>query len=146
MVCATAFVGVFIARGGSDPTNSPFALDSGSGGDTTASDDSGQPNFAETSIPEAGPLVDGAVDCPPSAKLIDVTGVGAQLWSFWPPTFTFKKIGTLNCTIFPTHMTVATVGALRGSWGTAGCSARRRSARRSRAGNNKRATAISHYR
>src|SRR5262252_7359955 len=45
-------------------------------------------------------------DCPAEAELIYLTGVGAELWSFWPPTFTFTKIGTLTCTTYPTHMTV----------------------------------------
>ena len=38
--------------------------------------------------------------------MIYVTGVGAELWSFWPPTFAFTKIGTLTCTTQPDHMTV----------------------------------------
>lgn len=110
MLGATLLVGAFIACGGNDSTTFPFPLDSGSGNETSTADDSGQPDFAETSTPEAGPAADAAIDCPPSAKLIYVTGIGAELWSFWPPTFTFKKIGTLTCTTFPTHMTVDRMG------------------------------------
>jgi hypothetical protein len=38
--------------------------------------------------------------------MVYVTGQPAELWSFWPPTFTFTKIGDLSCTQNPTHMTV----------------------------------------
>ena len=37
--------------------------------------------------------------------MVYVTGEPAELWSFWPPTFTFTKIGDVTCTS-PTHMTV----------------------------------------
>jgi hypothetical protein len=47
-----------------------------------------------------------AAACPPAATTIYVTGEPAELWSFWPPTFTFTKIGNLSCTSSPTHMTV----------------------------------------
>jgi hypothetical protein len=41
--------------------------------------------------------------------MIYVTGQPAELWSFWPPTFTFTKIGDVTCTS-PTHMTVDRTG------------------------------------
>jgi hypothetical protein len=47
-----------------------------------------------------------AAACPPAATTIYVTGQPAELWTFWPPTFTFSKVGTLSCTSSPTHMTV----------------------------------------
>jgi hypothetical protein len=46
------------------------------------------------------------VDCPPSAKLVYVTGPNAELYSFDPPALTFAKIGTITCTSAPSHMTV----------------------------------------
>ncbi len=109
LVGAIALVGGFIACGDT-PRAAIFLLPDAASGDDSSADDSGNPDFAETSIPEAAPPGDAAIDCPASAKLIYVTGVGAELWSFWPPTFTFKKIGTLNCTTFPTHMTVDRMG------------------------------------
>ena len=62
----------------------------------------------------AGPLVDGgslstgdaSADCPASARLIYVTGVGSKLYSFNPETATFTLVGTLTCLASPTHMTV----------------------------------------
>jgi len=41
--------------------------------------------------------------------MVYVTGEPAELWSFWPPTFTFTKIGDVTCTS-PTHMTVDRTG------------------------------------
>jgi hypothetical protein len=95
---------------GSNPTT-PF----GDGGvETDASDastiiDSGPPGFGDSGVPDSGPTSDGGT-CPASALMIYVTGQPAELWSFWPPTFTFKKIGTLTCTSSPTHMTVDRLG------------------------------------
>jgi hypothetical protein len=45
-------------------------------------------------------------DCPPSATLVYVTGVGDKLYSFFPPTLTFTLVGQFNCLSSPTHMTV----------------------------------------
>jgi len=87
----------------------------GDGGNT--GDDSGDnggdgtttpPIFGDSSISDTStPPVDAADNCcPANAQYIYITGEGAQLYSFWPPTFTFKLVGTLSCTTFPTHMTV----------------------------------------
>lgn len=46
------------------------------------------------------------VDCPASAKLVYVTGPDADLYSFYPPTLAFTKIGKIACTSAPSHMTV----------------------------------------
>ena len=92
--------------GTKDPPN--FDTDSGNGNDGSSNADTTPPMFGE-----AGPGTDSSnpVDasnncCPANAQYIYITGQGAQLWSFWPPTFTFKLVGTLSCTTFPTHMTV----------------------------------------
>ena len=53
----------------------------------------------------------GPTDCPPSAKLVYVTGQGSKLYSFYPPTLKFTLIGTLTCLSSPTHMTVDRQGA-----------------------------------
>lgn len=55
---------------------------------------------------DAAPAGDGGGSCPANAQMVYVTGQPAELWSFWPPTFTFTKIGNLTCTSSPTHMTV----------------------------------------
>jgi hypothetical protein len=68
----------------------------GDGGGVT----DGSPIFGDSSVSDAGkPDADGGNDCcPANAQYIYITGQGAQLWSFWPPTFTFKLVGTLSCT------------------------------------------------
>ena len=53
-----------------------------------------------------GGFGDASAGCPESATLVYVTGVGSQLWSFYPPTLKFTLIGTLSCLSSPTHMTV----------------------------------------
>jgi hypothetical protein len=50
--------------------------------------------------------VDAAAECPVSATLVYVTGPGAHLWSFYPPTLKFTDIGPMTCLSSPTHMTV----------------------------------------
>jgi len=45
-------------------------------------------------------------DCPPSAKLIYVTGSSNDLYSYAPETAQFTLVGTFDCLEGPTHMTV----------------------------------------
>jgi len=80
--------------GGTGMTGLPSGMDSSS---TTPlrSPDSGSATSA-----------DGSSDCPPSAKLIYVTGSSNQLYSYAPETAQFKLIGTFDCLTDPTHMTV----------------------------------------
>lgn len=67
--------------------------------------------FGDGGILEASPPAEaGGGSCPANAQMVYVTGEPAELWSFWPPTFTFTKIGTLTCTDSPTHMTVDRTG------------------------------------
>jgi hypothetical protein len=75
------------------------------GGNTSTSTGNVDPTFG---LNDAGTLGSGGGGdgCPPEATLVYVTGVGANLYSFYPPTLTFTLIGTLNCLTFPTHMTV----------------------------------------
>jgi hypothetical protein len=54
-----------------------------------------------------GALTDDTSDgCPESATLVYVTGESGDLWSFYPPTLKFTRIGPLTCLSSPTHMTV----------------------------------------
>jgi hypothetical protein len=78
--------------------------------DAATSDDGGTVGFGDGSIPDSGNMEDAGSQCPPAAQMVYITGMPAELWSFWPPTFTFKKIGTLTCTSSPTHMTVDRTG------------------------------------
>jgi hypothetical protein len=57
---------------------------------------------------EAG---DGSDGCSEAAMLVYVTGSGAELWSFYPPTLKFTDIGPLSCLDSPTHMTVDRQGS-----------------------------------
>ncbi len=106
---ATALVlgvlGMFACGGPS----TDFNKDSGSG-DGASSDvidiGDGGPIFGDSSVPDAPAYDPDAGTCPKEALMVYVTGQPAELWSFWPPTFTFKKIGALSCTNSPTHMTV----------------------------------------
>lgn len=67
---------------------------------------------------DGGPAVDAGDDgCPPSATLVYVTGQGDQLYSFYPPTQTFKLVGKFSCLTSPTHMTVDRQG---NAWVVAG--------------------------
>ncbi len=84
--------------------------DSGAGGGPASGDggsDGAEPIFTDAGV---GPQGDAGDGCPESAKLVYVTGVGNQLWSFKPPS-TFKLIGTMNCLASPTHMTVDRQGS-----------------------------------
>jgi hypothetical protein len=91
-------------------TSNPVGQDSG--GTTTLPTGSGS-GTTVLQTPDAGPTVsaDGSVDdCPPSAKLIYVTGSSNQLYSYAPETATFTLIGTFDCLTNPTHMTVDRTG------------------------------------
>lgn len=82
----------------------------GAPSDATAGGDTGTPSFGGDAGPiDAGPTSD-AGSCPAAATMVYVTGNSGELWSFWPPTFTFKKIGLLSCTNFPWFMTVDRTG------------------------------------
>lgn len=99
-------VALIWACGGDAPSN--FG-DGGSDASGNPNDATTPPIFSEASPPsDTGTVVTDSGDncCPANAQYIYITGQGAQLWSFWPPTFTFKLVGTLTCTTFPTHMTV----------------------------------------
>jgi hypothetical protein len=77
--------------------------DASSGGDVLL--------FGDGSVLEGGsPAEADGGSCPANAQMVYVTGEPAELWSFWPPTFTFTKIGNLTCTDAPTHMTVDRTG------------------------------------
>ena len=95
------------ACGTSPSTRASFLLETDAGDDPFAhgGQDSGggTPIFGDSGLPPVGQ--DAGDGCPESAKLIYVTGVGNQLWSYLPPA-TFKLVGTLNCLASPTHMTV----------------------------------------
>ncbi|HEY1960638.1 MAG TPA: hypothetical protein VGH28_33735 [Polyangiaceae bacterium] len=101
-------VALIWACGGSTGTG----FDGGIGGNDSGGPDdvtTEPPVFGDSSPPsDSGPPpVDASDDCcPANAQYIYVTGPSAKLYSFWPPTFTFKLVGTLSCTTFPTHMTV----------------------------------------
>ncbi len=107
LVGASIVVGTFMACGGT-----PSSDFDGGTGNKDASNGNGDTGtvFGEASAPSdtgTGDASDGGAGCcPANAQYIYITGQGAQLWSFWPPTFTFKLVGTLTCTTFPTHMTV----------------------------------------
>ncbi len=90
----------FDAGGAPSDAAAEVSTDDGGAGDD------GSPTFGDGSVPEGGKTTDGGADCPASAQMVYITGEPAELWSFWPPTFTFKKIGNLTCTQSPTHMTV----------------------------------------
>ena len=67
---------------------------------------------------DGGSTADAGNDgCPPSATLVYVTGAGDQLYSFFPPTQSFKLIGKFSCLTSPTHMTVDRQGS---AWVVAG--------------------------
>jgi hypothetical protein len=79
-----------------------------------------------------GTTGDASEDCPPSAKLIYVTGEGSKLYSFNPESAQFTLIGPLTCLESPTHMTVDRTGTAwvvsngmlyKASTATAACSA-----------------------
>ena len=138
-----AIVGTVMATGcGSKSSPSGFSPtgsdDSGIGsGDMTdvSADDTGSGLLGGGNGPDAAstaPDANVTADCPPSAKLIYVTGEGSQLYSFAPQTAKFTLIGTLTCLDSPTHMTVDRTGTAwvvsdgnlyKASTTTAACSA-----------------------
>lgn len=75
----------------------------------TTSDASAPPTLGQkdASTPGSG---DASSDCPPSARLIYVTGSSDQLFSYNPETAAFTLIGTFDCLQSPTHMTVDRTG------------------------------------
>jgi hypothetical protein len=84
----------------------------GSGGGTGGNGSGSAPTKLAPTFDDAATGT-GDTDCPANAKLIYVTGEGSTLYSFYPPTFDFKLIGTLGClgqTYSPTHMTVDRTG------------------------------------
>ncbi len=104
---------LLVACSGSAPTSlSSFGPDGGAphdGGTTSLTEDTGslqQPMGGDSGSTTA---VDGG-DCPPSAKLIYVTGQGSDLYSFDPTMGAFTLIGPLSCLTSPTHMTVDRTG------------------------------------
>ncbi len=105
-----SIVAVMWACGGGTGTN----FDGGGGGNDASGDqgDGATPIFGESGAPtDSSTVVDSGDNCcPANAQYIYITGQGAQLWSFWPPTFKFTLVGTLSCTTFPTHMTVDRTG------------------------------------
>jgi hypothetical protein len=57
---------------------------------------------------EAGASLDASPDatCPTVATLVYLLAEGSALYSYFPPTQTFTRIGALSCLSSPTHMTV----------------------------------------
>jgi hypothetical protein len=74
--------------------------------DVTEHDAKTDRDAAEEDAPVIDEFQPDGPDCPTEATLIYVTGTAGELWSFWPPSFTFTLIGTLTCSDSPTHMTV----------------------------------------
>ena len=105
---ATSIVLTLAACGGTRADFADGGIDATAPADAEVSSDAPM-IFGDSGPVDTGPppVVDASNDCcPANAQYIYITGAGAQLWSFWPPTFTFKLVGTLSCTTFPTHMTV----------------------------------------
>ncbi len=99
-------VGAFAACGGSHEIGFGDGGDGGNGSDAPFNNDTGL-IFGDSGPVDSGPPpADAGGCCPANAQYIYITGQGAQLYRFWPPTFTFTLVGTLTCTTFPTHMTV----------------------------------------
>ena len=101
-------VGAFAACGGTHPGG----FDGGDNDAPFDNGDSGPPVFGDSGPSDGSkpPSDGGGGCCPANAQYIYITGQGAELYSFWPPTFTFKLVGTLTCTLAPTHMTVDRTG------------------------------------
>jgi len=74
----------------------------------TGSDASAPPLTANDASTSGSADANG--DCPPSARLIYVTGSSNQLFSYNPETADFTLIGTFDCLENPTHMTVDRTG------------------------------------
>jgi hypothetical protein len=96
-------VGLFALSTGCGPGAHGFGADgtndSGSG-PAMPGGDSGVVTFVDAGAP---PPADD--DCPAEAKLVYLAGNLDELWSFYPPTLTFTKVGRLSCPS-PWHMTV----------------------------------------
>jgi hypothetical protein len=102
----------FQTDGGSDDGGTTANGNGGGGGGGAAGDGA---TTAPVKLGNSGDSGggDNSGDCPASAKLVYITGVGSKLYSFYPPTFTFTPIGTLDCLgseYTPTHMTVDRTG------------------------------------
>jgi hypothetical protein len=117
IACSIALGAAMAACGASGRGDEGFPV--GDDGGDPAGDSGRDPRMSDSSLVDVptflgdGALLDAgsradldAAACPPAATTIYVTGQPAELWTFWPPTFTFTKIGTLSCTSSPTHMTV----------------------------------------
>jgi hypothetical protein len=91
---------------GFTPTGGGGGTGSGGGGGIGGSGTEGGGGGFGTA--DDGGAADGANSdgCPESATLVYVTGEGSLLYSFYPPTQMFTKIGQFNCLSNPTHMTV----------------------------------------
>jgi|GEM_PF-3449278 len=102
--CSGARGGSGFAPDGGRTGTGPGSGGPGTGDDASLGDDAGLSSGGGAQ--DAAPPGDGGGSCPANAQMVYVTGQPAELWSFWPPTFTFTKIGNLTCTSNPTHMTV----------------------------------------
>jgi hypothetical protein len=103
--CSGSSSSGFFADGGGSESHSGTGGGSGTG--------SSQVTILGASGDAGGSSNTADGDCPASAKLVYVTGEGSTLYSFYPPTFDFKLIGTLSClgpNYTPTHMTVDRTG------------------------------------
>ena len=101
--CSGSHVSGFGSGDGSTPGTLP-----GQDGSTVVGGNDGSTTILSGGDGAVG-SADGSADCPASAKLVYITGIGSELYSFYPPTFTFTKIGKLSCLgpqLSPTHMTV----------------------------------------
>jgi hypothetical protein len=80
-------------------------------GGSSSSGSSGSPPPFELSG-DGGSKADSSAsnECPESATLVYVTGVGSKLYTFYPPTQKFTLVGTFDCLDNPTHMTIDRLG------------------------------------
>lgn len=82
---------VLVACGGSK--SSGFGEDNDAGGGTGGDGGGGGGTFVDGGMDTGG----GNEDCSEAAKLVYVITQSNDLYSFYPATLTFKKIGTLSC-------------------------------------------------
>lgn len=80
--------------GASGPTTSPTSS-TGSTFDVSSSAEAGVGGFSPTGT--SGSTGSGTSECSEASKLVYVVGTGNELYSFSPPTLTFKQIGSINC-------------------------------------------------
>jgi hypothetical protein len=87
-------------------TENPDSASSGSNSGSTSGSSSGDDDAGDdaTTVADALPPVDVTVppdafnDCPDAGStFIYLVGIGEGLYSFYPPTVTFRRIGTLSC-------------------------------------------------